>query len=801
MTRVAEVDPAGAPRRPRAGLQARIFLTFGIIVVGLVAAAVTFFVRSESDSLLRETRKRGFAVARSIAWLSTPSLLSYNYIALNQAARRSQAGGEIAYVVIYDKEGQIAADSRVRNSFGQPPRDADDYAAHAVREEQWKFIPPAAPGRPRVLEILLPVYVDGYQVKWGTVRVGVSLESMDKEIAALGQHLVVAGILAAILCLFAARAAARSITRPIDRLVSATRAVAKGDYSQRVNLQTGDELETLAWHFDRMSDEVQRQQAEVLASRENLARLNQSLEAAVEARTHALAESEAKYRVLVESSPQGLLIVQGGKAVFANRAIAQMADRLESELLHPGFDPLVIFDGEAQEPLREALEGTNAAAVQRTTEIVQPVGHRIPVEVQTAPLVFQNRPAAMVLVSDVSALRDLQDRLVRGEKLRALGELAAGVAHDFNNNLGIILGRTQLLLSRTGDPALVSGLNVIRQAAMDGGEAVRRIQQFSRVREDRAHEPLDLTEIAEEVVEITRGKWKNDAERRGVKVEVRIEAVNAPSILGSRAEIREAMTNLIFNAVDALPRGGRIDVRCRAEAGQAVIEVADDGIGMDEDVRSRMFEPFFTTKGLSGTGLGLSMVYGIVSRHQGTIEVETEVGRGTVVRMRFPVTDRLERQASPARPEPSRVAARVLVVDDELELLHVLEEALAAAGHVVTAASSGLEGIERFREGAFDVVLTDLGMADVSGWELARTVRQEGSASVVLGLVTGWGATISQEMVVGHGVDFVVAKPFDVEDLIARTNRAIEMKQASAGSAADPATPPTDASPSGRRRT
>jgi len=797
--RIPDPPLADAPRRQRAGLQARIFLTFGVIVVGLVAAAVTFFVRSESDSLLRETKKRGFAVARSIAWLSTPSLLSYNYIALNQAARRSQAGGEIAYVVIYDKEGQIAADSRVRNSFGQPPRDADDYAAQAVREEQWKFIPPAAPGRPRVLEILLPVYVDGYQVKWGTVRVGVSLESMDQEIAALGQHLVVAGILAAILCLFAARAAARGITRPIDRLVSATNAVAKGDYSQRVNLQTGDELETLAWHFDHMADEVRRQQAEVLASRENLARLNQSLEAAVEARTHALAESEAKYRVLVESSPQGLLIVQNGKAVFANRAIAQMAGRLESELLHPGFDPLVLFDFESQEPLRDALGAEGAAATtQRTTEIVQPVGRRIPVEVQTASLVFQNHPAAMILVSDVSALRDLQERLVRGEKLRALGELAAGVAHDFNNNLGIILGRTQLLMSRTQDPALVSGLNVIRQAAMDGGEAVRRIQQFSRVREDRVHEPLDLTAITEEVVEITRGKWKNEAERRGVKVEVRIEAIDAPSILGSRAEIREAMTNLIFNAVDALPRGGRIEIRCRAEDGQAVIEVADDGIGMADEVRSRMFEPFFTTKGLSGTGLGLSMVYGIVSRHQGTIEVETAVDRGTVVRMRFPATDQFERPAA-AHPEPSRITARVLVVDDELELLHVLEEALSAAGHIVTAASSGVEGIARFREGAFDVVLTDLGMADVSGWEVAQAVRAEGSPAVVLGLVTGWGATISQEMVVGHGVDFVVSKPFDVEELLARVSRAIETKPSSPEGNAS-TTPPTGASPNGRRR-
>src|SRR5687767_9628002 len=154
MTTTDAASPADTPRRPRAGLQARIFLTFGAIVVALVATGVTFLVRSESDSLLRETKKRGFAVARSIAWLSTPSLLSYNYIALNQAARRSQAGSEIAYVVIYDKEGQIAADSRVRNSYGQPPRDPADHRAHEAREERWSFIDPRRPGEPRVLEIL-----------------------------------------------------------------------------------------------------------------------------------------------------------------------------------------------------------------------------------------------------------------------------------------------------------------------------------------------------------------------------------------------------------------------------------------------------------------------------------------------------------------------------------------------------------------------------------------------------------------------------------------------------------------------
>jgi CheY-like chemotaxis protein len=206
----------------------------------------------------------------------------------------------------------------------------------------------------------------------------------------------------------------------------------------------------------------------------------------------------------------------------------------------------------------------------------------------------------------------------------------------------------------------------------------------------------------------------------------------------------------------------------------AVIEVSDNGTGMSDTVKGRVFEPFFTTKGLSGTGLGLSMVYGIVSRHHGTIEVETELEGGTTVRMRFPAAERARPEPEPEDKEPRVRPAKVLVVDDEAEILSVLADALGATGHVVTTASSGAEGIALFRGSPFDVVLTDLGMVDVSGWEVARTVRLEGDPSVVLGLVTGWGATISEEMVLGHGVDFVIGKPFDVGDLIANVNRAIE---------------------------
>jgi PAS domain S-box-containing protein len=540
-----------------------------------------------------------------------------------------------------------------------------------------------------------------------------------------------------------------------------------------------------------MADEVQMQQAHVLASQEDLSRLNESLEATVEARTHALTESEAKYRVLVESSPLGILIVQVGRGVFANKTFERMTGREAEELLRDGTDPLSVFDPESEHRIRKAVQDADAGATLEA-QICQPSGKQIFVEVHTARLLFQNTMATMILATDVSAQRDLQERLIRGEKLRALGELAAGVAHDFNNNLGIILGRTQLLQAKVTDPDLQSGLEVIRQAAMDGGQTVRRIQQYTRVREELQHEVLHLPSVAAEVIEITKSKWKNEVQRRGVKVDIRIEASDPAPILGTRAELREALTNLIFNAVDALPRGGTIIIRAQSNGGESILEVEDNGIGMAEHVRTRMFEPFFTTKGLSGNGLGLSMVYGIVSRHRGSIEVESRERVGTIVRMRFPAVDPSRASMTIPSRAPAPFQAQLLVVDDEVDLVSVMRDALTREGHVVTTATGGQEGIQKFRQGTFDAVLTDLGMPDVSGWEVARVVRKEGGRKIVLGLVTGWGATVSDEVMEAHGIDFVVSKPFEVGTLASKVNETLAERRPK---------PPRSSSPSEPRPT
>ncbi|MBI4591374.1 MAG: GAF domain-containing protein [Candidatus Rokubacteria bacterium] len=365
------------------------------------------------------------------------------------------------------------------------------------------------------------------------------------------------------------------------------------------------------------------------------------------------------------------------------------------------------------------------------------------------------------------AYRDLaaaQDQLVRTEKLRALGEMASGVAHDFNNLLSSILGRTQLLLRRVDDPKLSQWLQVIEQAATDGARTVRRIQEFARVRRDQPFVAVDLNRMVQEALEVTQSRWLEEAQSRGVTIEVVTNLAAIPPIAGDPTELREALTNLILNAVDAMPDGGTLSLSTRADEETATVIVSDTGIGMPAEVQPSIFDPFFTTKGPKGTGLGLSMTYGIVSRHRGQVAVESAEGRGSTFRLTFPVS-----QAAPEPPRPASLPAvspmRCLVVDDEQRVLEVLGDVLAAGGHSAVLVADGAAAIERFRAEAFDLVLTDLAMPGVNGWQVARAVKDRAPSVPVL-LITGWGVELPPEQLRAHGVDAVLSKPVKLEDIL-----------------------------------
>jgi GAF domain-containing protein/CheY-like chemotaxis protein len=395
--------------------------------------------------------------------------------------------------------------------------------------------------------------------------------------------------------------------------------------------------------------------------------------------------------------------------------------------------------------------------------LMEAIAHQAGAAVDNARL-FEERTRAYEQLSAA------QDHLVRTEKLRALGEMASGVAHDFNNLLAAILGRAQLLLRRLADPELRQWAQVIERSALDGAQAIRRLQEFARVRRDAPMVPVDLNEVVRDALEITQARWREDALRRGVTVEVRTALGAVPTIDGDAAELREALTNLILNAVDAMPRGGALTVTTAAAGGEGAgpaveVAIADTGVGMPEHVRERIFDPFFTTKGPQGTGLGLSMTYGIVSRCRGEIAVESAEGRGSTFRLRFPAS--ADALASPAPPLPAASASgrlRCLVVDDEPMVGAVIGDVLDALGHEAVVVTDGRGAIARFAGEPFDAVFTDLAMPGVSGWQVAAAVRSQ-APGVSIFVVTGFGVEIAPTEQAARGVDRIFTKPLRIQDV------------------------------------
>jgi PAS domain S-box-containing protein len=384
----------------------------------------------------------------------------------------------------------------------------------------------------------------------------------------------------------------------------------------------------------------------------------------------------------------------------------------------------------------------------------------------------------VVLVTDVTERKQWDQQVMRSEKLAALGTLAAGVAHNINNVLAAIVARTDLLLRQAEEGELKQWLDSIQQSALDGASMVRRLQDFARTGAPEPMVAVDVNRVITEVLQFTQARWKDEAEVKGVKIEVVAEFAEIPEITGNPAELREVFTNVVLNALDAMPNGGTLGVRTRGEPGgvegpwvEAIFE--DNGVGMTEEVRQKIFDPFFTTKGVKGTGLGLSTSYGTVARHGGSITVESELGRGSRFCIAFPVPAELPHSPE-ALPTPvGRRSGRILVVDDEPQLRDVVTNLLRLEGHMAVGAGSGIEGVEAFRSEPFDVVITDLGMPDLTGLEVSRKVR-ELSAAVKIVLCTGWNAALSQSEQEASGVDRLLEKPFRLDKLLHLVNDLLQ---------------------------
>jgi PAS domain S-box-containing protein len=381
--------------------------------------------------------------------------------------------------------------------------------------------------------------------------------------------------------------------------------------------------------------------------------------------------------------------------------------------------------------------------------------------VDNSPLVVDGKTTGVLgIARDITEQKEERERAARADKLRALGQLASGVAHDFNNSLAAILGRAQLLRRQITDEALVRNLGIIQTAAEDAAATVRRIQTFARKSPAKEFEIVDVRSLLNDAIEITRTRWENEARIRGLEYEVKLAAQRGCSTYGSASELREVFVNLIVNAIDAMPKGGNLAISCQRSDTRLQLQFSDDGLGMPEDVRQKIFEPFFSTKGAHGTGLGLSVSYSIIERHEGTISVSSEQGKGTTFTIDLPAKVRGVTLEDELAPKDDLPVFTILVVDDEKSVRETLAEMLMAGKHRVELAEGGQQALQKLRSTSFDFVFTDLAMPEMDGWETARAIRRNWP-DVKIVLVTGYGPTAVAPEGEDDLVDGIIGKPFN----------------------------------------
>jgi signal transduction histidine kinase/ActR/RegA family two-component response regulator len=725
-----------------------------------------------------------------------------------------QADPHIVAACLYARDGsRFAGYTRPGASVGFPERPSED----GHRFENGHLI------------IFRPVMLNGK--RFGTIYLQVDLEGLYSRLR-LFSIIVAATLVGALLMAFAlSYRLQRPISRPILALAETAQTIAqRKDYSVRAIRQGENELGMLTDAFNDMvagiqereqalhAEIIERKHAEsrVQAQLSRLAQLNhitratgerqdlksifqvviRSLEdhlpadfsciclyddlshlltvTSVGIRSEALAmELAMAERATIPIDQNGLLRCVHGQLVY-EPDLTKVHFPFPQRLLRGGLHSLVaaplLVESKVFGVLLAARTATDGFS-STECEFLKQLSEHVALAAHQAQLYSALQQA-------YDDLRQTQQAVMQQERLRALGQMASGIAHDINNAISPVTLYTEFLLAN--EPGLSARardyLTTIQHSMDDVAQTVSRMREFYRQREPRlALVPVDLNLLIPQVVNLTRVRWSDMPLQNGIVITQHSDlAPGLPSILGVESEIREALTNLIFNAVDAMPSGGTLTLRTRRidgiGGGTVAIEVSDTGVGMDEDTRRRCMEPFFTTKGERGTGLGLAMVYGTIQRHNADIEIDSTPGKGTTFRIRFPIP--VEQTANPTSTVvPERISARLrlLIVDDDPLIIKSLRDILESDGHQVVTASGGQEGINSFRSAhqtgiPFSLVITDLGMPYIDGRKVADAVKAISPSTPVV-MLTGWGERMAAEGDIPPHVDRVLGKPPRLRDL------------------------------------
>ncbi|KPK36361.1 MAG: hypothetical protein AMK70_02580 [Nitrospira bacterium SG8_35_1] len=396
-------------------------------------------------------------------------------------------------------------------------------------------------------------------------------------------------------------------------------------------------------------------------------------------------------------------------------------------------------------------------------------GITIPVEMTLSSAFIEGKISGFAVFHEITEKKRTEKILVQSEKMRALGEMASGVAHDFNNSLTTILGNIKLLKEAGVDRNITDKIDAIEKAARQGAQTIASLQGFSTTADEDSHKPvklLALKPLIEEVRNLTRFRWKDLPQKEGHTIEFTTEIEGSSALVINGADFKEMLTNLIFNAVDAMPQGGHIHLSVKQEDEKVVLAIQDNGVGLSKEDAAHIFDPYFTTKGRGHAGLGLSIAKRFIERHGGSIRVESIKGAGSTFKVEFPLltTSEPEKLVLSVRPK-APVHLKILIIDDEPLVRSLLKQVLEKSGHSVAEAGNGQEGIRSFRENNFDLVITDHGMPVMNGLDAAFRIKKQKPETPVL-LITGWQAETDATFQKPSGIDEVITKPFDLENLL-----------------------------------
>jgi signal transduction histidine kinase/ActR/RegA family two-component response regulator/HAMP domain-containing protein len=781
----------------RRKLMQMTLLTSGVVLLFTTASFFAYEILTFSQSTIRQLRTLGQAIATN----STAALAFDNSDDAQSVLAAFKAEPHVVAAALYDNTGALFAtypDGLSRNAFPVSP----ETVGYRIENAHLIGFEPVMQGHRHM----------------GTLFVRSDLGAFYDRLELYGVIAALVIALSALMAYAISSRLQRQLSGPILGLAAAAKAVSdRQDYAVRVPPAGSYELDLLTDAFNHMLIQIQATEGRLRAQLSRLSLLQNITRA-----TGDRQDLQSIFRVVLGTLEQSLPIDFGCVCLY-NAAAESLSVSTIGPASHKFCNELALFEQSTvpidQNGLSHCVKG-DLVYEPDAGRIEYPFPQRLASRgfssLVFAPLIVENKVFGVLIAARREAeafsspdceflkqlsehvalathqsqlysalqqayddLRQTQHTVMQQERLRALGQMASGIAHDINNAISPVSLYTDTLLER--EPNLSERargyLITIRRAIEDVAGTVARMREFYRQREPQLTlARIDVNAVTEQVAQLTRPRWCDLPQQKGHVIELAMQfGEDLPQIMGAEGEIRDALTNLVFNAVDAMPEGGSLTLRTRVAAGaddrQSVqIEVIDSGVGMSEDTRRRCLEPFFTTKGERGTGLGLAMVYGMIQRHSAELEIDSTAGSGTTVRLIFPVYN--QALASPAEVSGARAIdrrLRILLVDDDPLLIKALQDTLEEDGHLVTATNGGQAGIDAFtaaqRTGsAFQVVITDLGMPHVDGRKVAAAIKGLSPGTPII-MLTGWGQRLQAEGDIPPHVDRVLNKPPRLQQL------------------------------------